>query len=147
MSRPELGDIKSGDKVMVHRSMNDGRRLPASERHVPARVVKASRVWIELEPDVEPGDRRSWMTWRMRRDTQNESTQYPGNNASFVTMTQYEYDERVRVADEFLREWGVTVASGKWAAGGEQWADPERRVKLANLIREHLPELTSESDA
>lgn len=122
--RPVLGDIKPGDLVFVR----------GSERYIPARVVKAARVWIELEAT---GDTRSW---RMRRDTQEQATQYSGSSASFVTAEQRAWDERLRDARKFLNSQGIRVeryviGSGNLDGGGPWWG---REIELADLIRREI---------
>lgn len=125
-ARPELGDLKPGQKVMVRRSPNDMRRRPDSDRYIPAVVVKASRVWVDLARSDLSGNQLGHRTWRMRRDTQDEGTQYSGSNDSFTTMDQHEWDETQHWARGVLRENGIDLRIGSPWNG--------REVELADLI-------------
>lgn len=125
---PPLGDIKVGDEVFVERSSNDMRGRDKSDRYIPARITKVARVWIEIEST--DGARRWPRNWRMRRDTQNQGTQYIGSDARFLTPAQHEQVERLRVAMTFLREQGITVERNS------PWLD--RTPELADLIRSHI---------
>jgi hypothetical protein len=121
-SRPELGELKPGQPVMVYRSPNDMRGRDPGEHAIPAQVVKADRVWIGLA--TEGGVVRRW---RMRRDTQNEGTQYSGSNARFVTLEQHDWEETRRWALGFLQENGVDIRpDSRWHG---------REVELADIIR------------
>jgi hypothetical protein len=122
--RPELGELKPGQPVMVCRSMNDYRRSKPEDRYIPAVVVKASRVWVDIE---KPGS-ETWSVnrWRMRRDTQDEATQYPGNNASFATLEQHAWDLAAIQARQVLRDNGITLDLGSPWRG--------REIELAALI-------------
>ncbi len=105
--KPELGELKPGHRVMVRRSYNDMRRRSPEEQYIPATVVKAARVWIELE-----GTEGNWKrTWRMRRDTQDQGTQYSGSNDSFLTMDQYAWTETRDWALAVIKDHGLTVES------------------------------------
>lgn len=120
MTRPEAADVKLGDEVFVIQ-YNYGRGVLPAPR--PARVVKAARVWLEIE---DAAQRRHW---RMRRDTQNEGTGY-SYNARFVTPAQLKVELETRAATDFLREQGIEVRrEGPW------WP-LERRMVLAKLLRE-----------
>lgn len=125
-SRPELGELKPGQRVMVYRSSNDMRgRLP-EDRAIPAEVVKAARVWVDLKKPGEDVATWSIYRWRMRRDTQDEGTQYSGSNARFVTIEQHEWEETRRWALGFLQENGIDIRrAGTWDG---------REVELADII-------------
>ena len=124
--RPELGELVTGQRVMVRRSPNDMRHRPAEQRYIPAEVVKASRVWIELEGIERVNQWSSRLKWRMRRDTQDEGTQYTGSNASFVTMDQCVWDETLNRARAVLAENGIRLdRDSRWIG---------REVELAELI-------------
>lgn len=122
-ARPELGELKPGQPVIVRRSSNDSRRRAPEEINIPATVRKANRVWIELDR-VGEGYPSSW---RMRRDTQNEGSQYPGSNASFATLPQHEYDETRRWAFSFLAEQGLSIRDSRSPWHG-------REIELADLL-------------
>ncbi len=121
--RPALGELTEGQEVMVYRAANDRRRLGLTESAIPARIVKANRVWIEIE---EAGPALRSRRRRMRRDTQSEGTQYPGSNASFVTLEQHEWGKVRTWAFIFLREQGIDIRyGGPWEG---------REVELADII-------------
>lgn len=130
MPRPELGELKPGQPVMVRRSANEMRRRPPEERYIPAQVVKASRVWIELKAAETAPDAQRWMTWRMRRDTQNEGTQYSGSDASFATTEQHEWDQTQAWA------WGVIKDNGLTVEPRSPWRGREQ--ELADLLTKTL---------
>lgn len=120
--RPELGELNPGQPVMVRRSRNDMRGRKPEDQYISAVVVKDSHVWIKLAGK----DGSLGRTWRMRRDTQNEATQYNGSDDSFVTLEQHAWDK--------TREWGRVVL---WEHGirldrGSRWID--REAELANLL-------------
>jgi len=124
-TRPETPEISEGDLLFVRRSPNDMRGRDESERYIPARVVKAARVWIVLEATGEGA--LIGHAWRMRRDTRDEATQYISDNASFVTPEQKAWDEAQHEAEAFLREQGISI----------EWTGPwhGREQELADLIR------------
>lgn len=117
--RPELGDIKVGDPVII---TSRGYRQETVEAH----VFKAARVWITLQESNQPESRTRM--WRMRRDTQDENTGY-GCAPSFATLEQHAWDQRAEVARQFLREQGISIDFTS------QWYKPERRIQLADIIR------------
>lgn len=122
--RPALGDIKPGDLVYVTSSMNDMRERPRDEYYTPARVTKAARVWITMVTE------NRWpRELRMRRDVQNEATQYSGSNAGFVTPEQRAYDETVSVVRRALNDNGIQV--DRFGA----WSGLQRQAALAAFIR------------
>ena len=124
--RPELGELKPGQPVVVYRSPNDMRGRKPEDRTIPARIVKANRVWIEIETADYVQSQIGHRTWRMRRDSQNEGTQYSGSNDRFVTVPQHEWEETKYWAYGFLRENGIDLRSGsKWSG---------REVELADII-------------
>jgi hypothetical protein len=118
--RPELGELTSGQKVIVYRSSNDRRRREPDDHTIPAVVVKAARVWVEL------ASTENRLTWRMRRDTQNEDTPYSGNNARFVTPEQHDWEETRRWALGYLQENGIDIRPGSPWRG--------REVQLADIV-------------
>lgn len=131
-ARPELGELKPGQKVVVYRSPNDMRNQPPEERAIPAEVVKAARVWVDLKVDETATDTARFMTWRMRRDSRDEATQYSGSNARFATLEQYEWDETRRWALGLLQENGINIErGGKWDG---------RQVELADILSKATPE-------
>jgi len=122
--RPDLGELRPGQQVIVRRSPNDQQGRKPSERFIPATVAKVGRVWVELKPDPPLCP---WPTrWRMRLDTQNEATQHSGTNASFVTLEQHAWDETQTWARGVLEKHGLTVESRSPWVG--------REVELALLL-------------
>jgi len=126
VTRPELGELTTGQRVMVRRSSNDSRGREPEGLWIPAVVTKVNRVWIDLETaDFEP-KQIGHRAWRMRRDTQDEGTEYSGNNASFFTLDQYAWDQDKAWAISVLGENGIRLdSSSPWR---------ERIVELADLI-------------
>jgi hypothetical protein len=124
-SRPEVGEVKVGDRLLVFEGTWGGpRRDP-----VPAEVVKASRVWLTLRA---VGERA--VEWRMRRDTHDEGNQtYPQGNASFVTPEQCEWDERMRAINAIIWDAEIRLERSGWAPDRSRWT-PDRREALAELI-------------
>lgn len=121
-TRPELGELTPGQPVMVRRSAIDNRGRKPEDRYIPAVVVKAARVWVDLE---RSGD--GWpQSWRMRRDTQSEASDYSGSDASFATMDQHAWDETHTRAQDLLKENGIRVEFGSIWKG--------REIELADLI-------------
>lgn len=120
-------DVQVGDEVFV--LYRTGYRETA---WVPAKVAKASRVWLEIERT--DGLFRLRQAWRMRRDTQNE-----GENgiyqARFVTLEQKQVEDEINAADAFLREQGIDILARS------DWRSPSRRIALANWIRVLAEEL------
>lgn len=127
--RPPLGKLKPGQKVMVRRSAIDMRNRPAEDRYVPAQVVKVGRVWVTLSRSDLVLSQLGHQEWRMRMDTQAEASQFSGNNASFLTMEQYAWEE--------ARHWGrgVLTEHGIQLATGSRWHG--REAELAELILAH----------
>lgn len=125
-ARPQLGELKPGQQVMVRRSANDMRGRKAEERYIPAEVVKTARVWVDLKKSGEEASLWSIYRWRMRKDTQDEGGQFSGSNASFATMEQHAWDETRNWAREFLGENGIRLDQGSRFCG--------REVELADII-------------
>lgn len=119
-TRPELGELKVGQTVIVRRS-GDLRHVVEEGRYVKAEVVKANRVWIEIDQIDAPYPR----TWRMRRDTQNEGT---GTSyvARFATVEQHAWDQRQEAAFSVLRGNGIRIENGSPWRG--------REAELADLL-------------
>lgn len=69
----------------------------------------------------------------MRRDTQDEGTQYSGSDSSFVTPAQREQDDRLREARTYLEEQDIWIGRSFGDVG--PWTG--REVELANLLRAH----------
>lgn len=119
-TRPPLGELKPGQKVMVRRSANDMRRRPAEDRYIPAHVVKVGRVWATIAATEKV------IEWRMRMDVQNEASPYSGSDSSFLTLEQYAWEE--------TRTWalGVLGAMKIDILPGSPWRG--REVELADLL-------------
>ena len=116
MSKPELGDIEVGDKVVIIQ------RVLGGNREITAEVTAAGRVWLTIA-----SDRRMW---RMRKDTQDLASGYGhgyGHVDRFVTPDQLDWERRVSVANAYLREQRI-LPDFDW---------DEQRLVLANLIRSH----------
>lgn len=132
--RPELGKLTKGQRVMVRRSSNETRRVAALEQYwIPAVVVKAGRVWVDLETAEGHRPRR---TWRMRKDRQDEGTQYSGSNASFATLEQHEWDETNSWALAALQSHGIDLRyDSPWRG---------REIELAGILAGKKPGNTEE---
>lgn len=120
--KPELGDLRIGDEVNVRNESGSH-----TVRYVRARVVKVSRVWI----DLEPLDGYLHET-RFRRDNQTAKARPEHWTPYFRTDEQVAWEQRRTRAHEYLREIGVH-------------ADPASRfahdaLGLANAIRRGLGE-------
>jgi hypothetical protein len=112
---------------MVVRSPNDQLRRKPEDWYIPAVVVKAARVWVEIA-QAGKEDLPKWVIyrWRMRRDTQDEGTQYSGSDARFLTMEQYAWEETRRWALGVLTENGIDLQHGSVWVG--------REAELADLL-------------
>jgi hypothetical protein len=128
MSRPELGTVSVGDRLLV---------IPARYGRTPTEpievtVTKVARIWI----DMAATDKSAWPRYRLRRDTQHDGGE-SNYRTRFVTREQYAWEQRLRQVNEYLREAGVDLAWNK------PWNTDERRIVLANLMRQHeeLPAL------
>lgn len=121
MSRPELGPLTVGQKVLVIEADHYRRK----SEPVPATVTKVARVWVTLtEITARPHPRE----WRMRIDVQRENHRdYSQLDARFVTPEQWAYEHRETEARAFLKEERITIEYGS------PWRD--RAVELADLIR------------
>jgi hypothetical protein len=120
-SRPELGDIRPGDEVYLRRSNNDMRRRDRSELYIRATVATVARVWITIEAEGR------YKPYRMRRDSQDEGTQYSGSNWSFVTPEQRRWDDRRHEGRTYLDEQGIKLSIGSPWEG--------REAELAEAVR------------
>lgn len=126
MPRPEMGELTVGQQVVVVRSPNGQSGRKPEERCIRARIAKVSRVWIELEPADLASGQLGYQTWRMRRDTQDEATKFPGNNARFLTLEQYYWEEDQRWGQQVLAARGIALTiSSPWRG---------REAELAKLI-------------
>lgn len=105
---------------MIRRSANDIRGRKPEDRYIPALVSNVARVWVELKATDGRG------TWRMRRDTQDEGSQYTGSNASFLTMDQHAWTETRNWAESVLRDSGIDLRlNSPWRG---------REVELADIL-------------
>ena len=111
-------DVQVGDEIFV-RPANYSR---TSVDWVPARVVKAARVWLEISAGV------NLRTWRMRRDTQNEGRD-SYYQARFVTPEQREAEEEIDAADAFLRSQRISLERNS------PWFSQSRRIALATAVK------------
>lgn len=103
------------------------RNRPAEDRYIPAVIVKAARVWVDLvQKDHADASPWSIYRWKMRRDTQNEGSDYSGSNASFLTLDQHAWEETQSWAREILKDNGLVIdRDSRWRG---------REVELADLI-------------
>jgi hypothetical protein len=126
MSKPELGKIEVGDRLLVIPA-----RMSRFADTTPRRVtvIKAARVWVDLVAE-EDQDRLHPRTWRMRRDTQDEGTS-SNYNDRFVTQEQYGWEQRARAAEEYLTEIDLQLS---WQS---PWTKGDKVIVLANLLRKH----------
>lgn len=123
ITRPALPEsLPTGTPVWVRRSPNASRGNGGSN-YIEARIVSAARIWVKIE--AVDGSQ----TWRMRRDSQDEATQYSGNNYSFLTEAQYAYRRRLDSATAFLAEQGIRIERGPWHG---------RQIELADALRTAL---------
>lgn len=128
MSRPELGDIQPGDRVIVS---DPDRKSYLRE----GTVVKAARVWITISLEESP-------TWtrevKMRRDHQNEGRTYGYGGLRFDTPEQRAWDVQDRAAKIFLDGQGIRLEPrSPW------YRD---RLTLANLIADHIAGQLADAD-
>nr|BEK71358.1 hypothetical protein KPHV_85850 [Kitasatospora purpeofusca] len=115
-ARPPLGNIQPGDPVVV---IDPDQRGAQTAAH----IAKAARVWLEIQADD------SLRRWRMRRDTQNENTGFGYGGHRFVTVEQHSWDRRFEEATAYLADLGIMFHPGR------KWSAPERRIRLADMIR------------
>lgn len=118
--RPGIDHLTVGDRVIV--------LLPTHAKNVrreEAVITSQKRIWWTLEKD-EGKDFRPTV-WRARGD--NQSVEAPYRNSRFVTPEQEAWDERERLAEEYLKEQKIEVwQSFRWRTD---------RLTLANLIRRY----------
>lgn len=119
-------DLVEGDEVIVVAPQI--RSAPP----YPAVVTKAARVWLTLTEKREQVP-ESWhrRTWRMRRDSQDESTGYSGNR--FFTLEQWAAREARMAAERVLSEANVVFGPGRSALRRD-----EQIIALAAAVREIL---------
>jgi len=124
-------DVQRGDTVMVYPSPNDARW---GNEPVKATVTSAARVWVEITENVHAGLGAVCIgQWRMRRDTQDQGTQYTGSNWSFMTLEQHAAHQQQLAADAFLKEHAIRPE--RYSRRSEDNWPAERRVKLAAVLR------------
>lgn len=128
MPRPELGELTAGQDVIVVRSPNDQLGRKPEEWYISARIVKASRVWIEIErADLQPSQ-LGHRTWRMRRDTQAEGSSFSGGNARFRTLQQHAWREAQWQARQVLAAQGIGVGiASPWSGREAELVDAIER--------------------
>lgn len=125
MSKPELGRVAVGDRLLV---IVPRYSTPYPEP-IAADATKVGRVWVEME-EVEQV-RSFKRTWRLRLDTQGDGTNGGKYGERFVTAEQYAYEERLRKARATLFDAGISLN------GNTSWRDDERSLALANFLRQH----------
>ncbi|MFI8932413.1 hypothetical protein ACIG3E_32715 [Streptomyces sp. NPDC053474] len=130
MSESELTPVRVGDSVMVIDRYGTGSHEP-----VRALVTKAPRIWLEMT-EAEPRAGRTPLTWRLRRDTQDDGGGRH-NRPRFLTSAQHAREQRRTSVDAYLAGAGIRTEHGTL------WHTPENRLVLANLLRAHegLPPL------
>lgn len=126
--RPGIDHLRVGDVVTIVEPIY--RREP---RLTLARITSQKRVWWEFE-EAEPGTYSDGLprrprTWRMRRDTQDIASGYSSCDR-FATAEQLQWEDRRRLADNYLRKIRVDTHSC--------WIPELNDLTLANLIRTHL---------
>lgn len=125
MPKPELGPVAVGDRLLVI--------IPKYNNPYPepikADVTKVGRVWIEMEETEQP--RSFKRAWRLRLDTQDNGTTSGRYGERFLTADQYAWEERIRLVDAALFDAGISLNNST------PWRDGERRLALANFIREY----------
>jgi hypothetical protein len=91
---PRPGVLKPGDLVTV---VTKSPYRDVGTRLTPARVLKAARVWVDLEE--VPDHPTAYPTmWRMRLDTQDDGSSFNLYGPYFRTAEQLEYEKRVDAA-------------------------------------------------
>lgn len=132
--RPKLGEVKVGDRVLAWSSLY-GRKGDPDRKPAEARISKVGRTWLEIT------EKKGGVVWRLRKDTQTEDKDpfVSMYSARFVTPEQYEWDLALAEADRFLTDQEIYPRYG-------QWAKPERRALLADLVRSYLSTLDTGSE-
>jgi hypothetical protein len=128
MPKPELGPVKVGDRLLViPAGYGRGPREP-----VPCAVTKVGRVWVELTEVTDSRPR----SWKLRLGTQDAGSGY-SNRDRFVTPEQYAWEQRDSAVHQYLVDVGIRPDRDS------PWDSAERRIVLANLLRQHdgLPPL------
>ncbi|GAA1977279.1 hypothetical protein [Kitasatospora viridis] len=124
MPRPELGPIAVGDPVIV--TINN---LQGAVDLVSATITKINPVWLVIT-QTSPSGRRA-REWRMRRDSQRERDGLDPYEDQFATPAQHNWDRRLAFATTHLAAQGIELQATS------PWNDPDRRILLADLIRQH----------
>jgi len=124
--RPDLGELKPGQRVMVYRNTGKG-WLPAEDRWTPAEIVRVGRVWVYIASVSTTvgydGRVHGARAWRMRKDSQDEGTR---RLDFFRTMEQHAWEKNQRRARVVLEENGIRIERHS------PWYD--REIELADLI-------------
>lgn len=118
-------EIKVGDEVIV---TVPPRRIGQARIH-PARITKAGPVWLEIVGIDQP-----WRTWRMRRETRQESwdNRTPGGGiykAYFQTPAEHAARERVAEARAYLENQGIRITNSS------PWHADEALLRLADAVK------------
>lgn len=125
MPKPALGPVAVGDRLLVIiPKYNTPYPMP-----IEADVTKVGRVWVEMEETKQT--RSSKRAWRLRLDTQDTGTTSGRYGDRFVTTDQYAWEERIRLVHAALFDAGISLNNSS------PWRDDDRRLALANFIREH----------
>jgi hypothetical protein len=129
-ARPELPKLKRGD--LLHATENRYGRKAARDWR-PVKVVSVGPKYVHViaaERFTDDVSARDWNVRKFLLDDQHEGarSERTGHAASLATDEQRAYDERLAAADEYLREQGIVI--DRWG----KWYDPDRRVRLAELV-------------
>lgn len=118
---PKLGDLRTGYQVIVIPDPSAW-----TNQAVPARVVKADQVWIEVE--ALKGEPLPEQARRFRRDTQSTSDRPECGDPVFYSMEQWMRRLRNAKARAYLNELGIAIdASSPFASDPTGLADAIRR--------------------
>lgn len=131
MSQPVSARVLVGARLLVF----EARWRSSSHEPIEVEVTKAPPVWLEMtEVTAREGFRPR--TWKLRRDTQDDGGE-GHSRTHFVTPEQHARRQRMSAVNAYLAEAGIRTERDK------PWHDEERRIVLANLLRQHegLPAL------
>lgn len=130
MTEPVSTPVRTGDRLLVFEPRRGSSREP-----IEVEVTKAPPVWLEMT-EVQAREGFRPRTWKLRRDTQDDGGE-SHSRTHFLTPEQYAQRQRRAAVNAYLAAVGIRTERDK------PWNDEERRVVLANLLREHegLPAL------
>lgn len=120
MPKPPLGPVKVGDRLLVIPAARNNR----IKEPVEVTVTKVGRIWAEFAEVDGP------RSWRLRLDTQHDGGAGSVHDR-FVTFEQRAWENRMRLVDAELFDAGIRIDHSS------PWREEERRIALANFIRQH----------